>query len=49
MFLEFLYTFFHSLGGNTIEDSGASALADTLKVNQILKTLKYVTIKCKPN
>ena len=30
----------HSLEQNEIEDSGASALADALRVNQSLKTLK---------
>ena len=45
-------TLFHSLEFNMMGDSGASALADALKVNQSLKTLKYVTVlftdlKCK--
>ena len=35
---------FHSLERNKIEDSGATALADALRVNQSLKALKYVTI-----
>ena len=34
------HTIFHSLEHNTIGHSGASALADTLRVNQRLKTLK---------
>ena len=33
-------TLFHSLEGNKVGKSGASALADTLRVNQSLKTLK---------
>ena len=35
-----LITPFHSLGGNKIEESGATALADALRVNQSLKALK---------
>ena len=34
------HTLFHSLEGNKVGKSGASALADTLRVNQSLKTLK---------
>ena len=36
----FWNTLFHSLGGNRVGDSGATALADVLRVNQSLKTLK---------
>ena len=35
-----IYSLFHSLEWNGIRDSGGSALADALKVNQSLKTLK---------
>ena len=35
-----LITPFHSLGGNKIQASGATALADALRVNQSLKALK---------
>ena len=35
-----LGTLFHSLEENKIEDSGATALADALRVNQSLTTLK---------
>lgn len=35
-----LSTLFHSLRGNTIEDSGATALAEALRVNHSLETLK---------
>ena len=35
-----LSTLFHSLIGNTIEDSGATALAEALRVNHSLETLK---------
>ena len=31
---------FHSLGGNKIQASGATALADALRMNQSLKALK---------
>ena len=34
------HTFFHSLEGNKVGKSGASVLADSLRVNQSLKTLK---------
>ena len=33
-------TLFHSLESNGIGDKGATALADSLNVNQSLKTLK---------
>jgi len=36
---------FHSLEGNKIGDSGASALADALRVNQSLTMLRYLC-KC---
>ena len=35
-------TFFHSLERSGIGDSGATTLADALRVNQSLKILKYV-------
>ena len=35
-----LSTLLHSLGGNGIREFGGSALADALRVNQCLKTLK---------
>ena len=34
------YPLFHSLEGNRIGDSGATALANALRVNQSLTTLK---------
>ena len=37
---EFWSTLFHSLEKNGIGDSGASALADALRVNQSLEILK---------
>ena len=36
----FRVTLFHSLGWNKVGDSGATALADVLSVNQSLKMLK---------
>ena len=38
LILEYIYS--HSLKENRIKDSGASALADILRVNQSLKILK---------
>ena len=35
-----LSTFFHSLESNRIQCEGAAALADALRVNKSLKTLK---------
>ena len=35
-----VHILFHSLEGNKVGKSGASAFADTLRVNQSLKTLK---------
>ena len=40
-----VYTLFHSLERNRIGDSGTTALADALRVNQYLKILQYVTTK----
>ena len=37
---QFWSTLFHSLEGNAIGDSGATALSDALRVNQSLKTLE---------
>ena len=38
--LNTIYLLFHSLGGNAIVDSGATALADVLRMIQSLRTLK---------
>ena len=35
-----IYSLFHSLEENRVGELGASALADALRVNQSLKTLK---------
>ena len=37
-----MYTFPYSLEGNGIGNSGATALADALRVNKSLKTLRYI-------
>ena len=38
--LNTIYSLFHSLGENAIVDSGATALADVLRMIQSLKALK---------
>ena len=38
-------SFFHRLEWNIIGDSGATALAEALGVNQSLKALQYVVVK----
>ena len=40
-FSDFICASFRSLEGNTIGNSGASALADALRVNQSLTMLRY--------
>ena len=37
-----MFTFPYSLEGSGIENSGATALADALRVNKSLKTLRYI-------
>ena len=40
--LIYMYSLLYSLEGNGIGNSGATALADALRVNQSLKTLRYI-------